>query len=200
MVPIGGCFKGDFAGQYVARYPRTASMVHLESILWIVFIVNFLSKLEKKKEYTSGCLPEISKFEPNNDINKRRKMARVLVVDDEEAIRLTLHRFLTDAGHEVLLAENGNDARDILADKKFDVAVIDKILPDGKSGMDVIREIKRYQSSCEVILMSGFPLSNDSAEGNEDEPFIYLTKPVAGNEIVRSVEKAAKKASQKNIS
>jgi len=199
MVPIGGCFKGDFAGQYVARYPRTASKVHLESILWIVFIVNFLSMLKKKKEYTSGRLLEISKFEPNNDINKRRKMARVLVVDDEEAIRLILHRFLTDAGHEVLLAENGNDAIDILADKKFDVAVIDKFLPDGKSGMDIIREIKRYQSSCEVILMSGFPVSNDSAGENEDESFIYLTKPVAGSEIVRSVEKATKKAIEKNI-
>lgn len=127
-------------------------------------------------------------------------MARVLVVDDDEAIGFALHRFLTDAGHEVSLAANGNDARDIIEDKEFDVAVIDRILPDGKSGMDVFKEIKRYQSSCEVIMMSGLPLLNNSAGKNKDEPFIHLTKPVAGSEIVRSVEKAAKKASQKNIS
>ncbi len=41
-------------------------------------------------------------------------MARVLVVDDEEAIRFVFHRFLTDAGYEVLLAEHTTDAREFL--------------------------------------------------------------------------------------
>ncbi len=118
-------------------------------------------------------------------------MARVLVVDDEEAIRFTFQRFLTDAGHEVSLAAHVNDAREILSDNEFDVAVIDRILSDGNNGMDLMKEIKKLQLSCEVIMISGFPMFKDSSKAEEDEPFTYLTKPIRGNEIVQSVEEAA---------
>ncbi len=119
-------------------------------------------------------------------------MARVLVVDDEESIRFTFQRFLTDAGHEVSLAEHENDAREILSDNEFDVAVIDRLLSDGNSGMSLIKEVKSLQLSCEVIMMSGLPMFNDSSEAKEDEPFTYLTKPIRGSEIVQYVEEAVK--------
>ncbi len=128
-------------------------------------------------------------------------MARVLVVDDEEAIRFAFHRFLTDAGYEVLLAEHATEAREILADNEFDVAVIDRILPDGMNGVDLIRKIKKLQPSCEVIMISGFPTFDDSPGGTEVTPFTYLTKPVRRNEILRSVEEAAEKSkSKENVS
>ncbi len=129
------------------------------------------------------------------DQNLRGKeMARVLVVDDEEAIRFTFQRFLTDAGHEVSVAEYENDAREILSANEFDVAVIDRILPDGNSGLDLMKEIKNLQLSCEVIMISGLPMFRDSSKAEEDEPFTYLTKPIRGSEIVQHVEEAVKES------
>jgi len=121
-------------------------------------------------------------------------MTKVLVVDDEEAIRFAFERFLTDAGHEVLLAEHENDAREFLSNNRFDVAVIDRILPGGKNGMDLIKSIKKSQPSCEVIMISGFPTFDDSSGVTEGNLFAYLTKPVKRSEIVYSVEKAAEKS------
>ena len=121
-------------------------------------------------------------------------MARVLVVDDEEAIRFTFHRFLTDAGHEVSLAAHENDAREIFSRNEFDVAVIDRTLSDGDTGMVLMKEIKNLQLSCEVIMMSGYPIFSDSSKAEEDESFTYLTKPIRGSEIVQYVEEAAKES------
>lgn len=121
-------------------------------------------------------------------------MARVLVVDDEEAIRFTFQRFLTDAGHEVSLAAHENDARLILSENEFDVAVIDRMLSDGSNGMVLMNEIKNLQQSCEVIMMSGFPMFRESSKAEEDEPFTYLTKPIRGKEIVQYVEEAVKES------
>ncbi len=121
-------------------------------------------------------------------------MTKVLVVDDEEAIRFVFQRFLTDAGYEVALAEHENDAREWLSADEFDVAVVDRILSDGKSGMDLIKAIKKAQPSCEVIMMSGFPTFHDSPELAEGETFAYLTKPVRKDQIVRAVEEAAEKS------
>jgi DNA-binding NtrC family response regulator len=127
-------------------------------------------------------------------------MTKVLIVDDEEAIRFVFHRFLTDAGYEVSLAVHEDDAREFLSADEFDVAVIDRVLSDGKNGMDLIQEIRRAQPSCEVIMMSGFPTFNDTPELTEGEPFPYLTKPVRKDEIVRAVEAAAEKSKTKKAS
>jgi len=127
-------------------------------------------------------------------------MTKVLVVDDEEAIRFVFQRFLSDAGYEVSLAAHQNDAMEFLSTKEFDVAVVDRILSDGKNGMDLIKEIKKSQPSCEVIMMSGFPTFNDSPELGEQESFTYLAKPVKKDDIVRAVGEAAEKSKSKQTS
>ena len=126
-----------------------------------------------------------------------KKMTKVLVVDDEEAIRFVFGRFLADAGYEVSLAEHENDARQILSANEFDVAVVDRVLSDGQDGMDLIKEIKESQPSCEIIMISGFPTFHDAPEMPEDRPYVYLTKPVRKDDIVRAVDEAVEKRRRK---
>ena len=127
-----------------------------------------------------------------------KPISRVLIVDDEESIRFVFKEFLTKAGYEVALAEREIDAKAILSANKFDVAVVDQILPDGQKGIDLLKEIKRSQPSCEVIMMSGFPTSDLLSESAEYEAFGYLTKPVNKEEIVQVVAEAiGKKQKQK---
>ena len=58
-------------------------------------------------------------------------MAKVLVVDDEESIRFSYNKFLTEAGHDVVVASHLLDAKAILKKNEFDVAVIDRLLENG---------------------------------------------------------------------
>ena len=60
-------------------------------------------------------------------------MARILVVDDEESIRLTLATFLSNAGYKVVTAENVPTALKQLKDGNFDVVVSDIIMPRGRA-------------------------------------------------------------------
>jgi DNA-binding NtrC family response regulator len=143
-------------------------------------------------------IPEF--FYPNDLAEARmekKEMTKVLVVDDEEAIRFVFGRFLADAGYEVLLAEHENDAREILSGNEFDVAVVDRVLSDGQSGMDLIKAIKESQPSCEIIMISGFPKFHDTPETPGDIPYAYLTKPVRKDDIVRAVGEAVEKRRRK---
>jgi len=126
----------------------------------------------------------------------KNEMTKVLIVDDEEAIRFVFKKFLTDAGYEVSLAAHETDAREILSAHNFDVAVIDRILSDGKSGMDLMKEIKKSQPSCELIMISGFPTFNESSDLVEGNSFVYLTKPVKKDEIIKAVGEATQKSRQ----
>jgi len=130
-------------------------------------------------------------------IFKGEGMTRVLVVDDEEVIRFVFKKFLTDAGCEVAVAAHATDAKAILSNNEFDVAVVDRILPDGQGGIGLLKEIKMSQPSCEVIIMSGFPPPRSASETLEDDAFLYITKPVNMEEIVRVVEQAAERSKSK---
>lgn len=118
-------------------------------------------------------------------------MAKILVVDDEESIRFSFQKFLSNTKHEVTVAENIIDARAILSGNEFDVAVIDRILKDGQNGLDLVKHIRKVQPFCETILISAYPTFRSAAETLQYETFAYLTKPVKQEEICRVVEEAA---------
>ena len=127
-----------------------------------------------------------------DETNERKP--RVLVVDDEESIRDTLDVFLTDAGFDVVVAQDGPSALNRAGNQDFDVAVVDRILPGSMSGIDVIRDIKGLRPFCETILMSGYPSFESAAKTMEHETVAYLTKPVQQEEICRVVACAAGKS------
>jgi PAS domain S-box-containing protein len=134
--------------------------------------------------------PEIMK---QPDVLNERK-PRILVVDDEESIRDTFDVFLTDLGYEVMSARDGQSALDIAGEQDFDVAVVDRILPDNVSGIEVIRDIKKQHPFCETILMSAYPSFESAAKILEHEAVAYLTKPVKQEEICKVVAFAAGKS------
>ncbi|MBW2569380.1 MAG: PAS domain S-box protein, partial [Deltaproteobacteria bacterium] len=127
-------------------------------------------------------------------------MAKILVVDDEESIRFSFQKFLSNAGHEVTVAENIIDARAILSDNEFDVAVIDRILKNGQNGLDLVKHIRKVQPFCEPILISAYPTFRSAAETLQYGTFAYLTKPVKQEEICRVVNEAANKSETKKNS
>src|ERR1041384_3383164 len=83
-------------------------------------------------------------------------MARVLVVDDKQAMRVMLEARLAAPGHTVETAESVAAANTALQGTQFDVVITDLRMGRGGDGLDVVRAVKARQPAAEVILMTAF--------------------------------------------
>lgn len=82
----------------------------------------------------------------------------VLVVEDEETIRMILHDYLAGEGYHVLVAENSEQAFKILAEKPhLDLMVTDFRLPGGVSGVAIADPAVKLRPDLKVIFISGYP-------------------------------------------
>ena len=88
----------------------------------------------------------------------------ILIVDDERTMIALLCTLLEDAGFEVLVATNGEEAVSILETHQPSVAIVDKNLPDF-SGLEVIRRARPHSPSTEFILITGLPLEGIGCPG-----------------------------------
>jgi len=118
-------------------------------------------------------------------------MAKILVVDDEKSIRMTLSAFLRGAGYDVDIAADVEHAQELLGRGKFDVVVSDIVLP-GISGVVLLRRIRKTAPDVQVIMMTGDPTVDTAAEAVRAGACDYLTKPVSKIAILLSVANAAK--------
>ncbi|HEX3866023.1 MAG TPA: response regulator [Gemmatimonadaceae bacterium] len=86
--------------------------------------------------------------------------ARILVVDDDQAVRDAIARTLRREGHEVVCAESGEAALALTAPvdaaHAFDLVISDVVMP-GISGVDLVERLRRANPSLELILISGYP-------------------------------------------
>jgi DNA-binding response OmpR family regulator len=116
-------------------------------------------------------------------------MPRILIVDDEKSIRLTLRAFLQDGGYEAGTADDATQAQALLCKDAFDVVVTDIVLP-GVSGVELLKAIRAAAPAVQVIMMTGEPSVETAAEAVHAGASDYLTKPVGKNAILRSVANA----------
>ena len=118
-------------------------------------------------------------------------MAKVLVVDDEKSMRFTLREFLRDAGYEVGVAENVDEAIGMLAAENFDVVISDIIMPR-ITGIKLLKSIKEKSPNVQVILMTGEPSIETASEAVRAGAFDYLSKPIDEEQLLKTVANAVK--------
>src|SRR3954454_7683222 len=116
-------------------------------------------------------------------------MGRILIADDHDALRRGLARGLTEAGHEVEEASNGNAAIERLHDSYFDVVLSD-LKMGGSDGLDVLRTTKALHPTTAVILMTAFGSVNTAVEAMKVGAFDYVQKPFENEEMELKIEKA----------
>src|SRR5213592_1078771 len=116
-------------------------------------------------------------------------MGRILVADDHDALRRGLVRGLTEVGHEVEEASNGNAAIERLHDSYFDVVLSD-LKMGGSDGMDVLRTTRAMHPTTAVILMTAFGSVNTAVEAMKIGAFDYVQKPFEIEEMEVKIEKA----------
>jgi len=110
---------------------------------------------------------------------------RVLVVDDEEVVRLGYRRVLAADGFCVIAAGNGHEALDLMGADRFDVVLLDLRMP-GMDGMDVLRAIKEQWPRSEVVVVTGYPSIDTAKEAVKLGAYDYLAKPVVPEAVIRA--------------
>lgn len=81
-------------------------------------------------------------------------MTRIVVVDDEAAIRALLRTMLEEAGHDVELASSGREAVHVLSERPADMVITDIVMPD-MEGLELIRRLVRMFPDLAIIAISG---------------------------------------------
>jgi len=105
-----------------------------------------------------------------------RRPARILVVDDERSMRELLAIVLRREGYEVLLAENGRSAIDLLEREPVDLLISDIQMPD-LSGVDVLRAAKKIDQDILGIMITAFASTETAVEAMRLGACDYLSKP-----------------------
>lgn len=114
---------------------------------------------------------------PNENTTNSRSL-RVLVVDDDPAVRTSVSMLLRHLGHQVQIASSGSSALAIVEQTALDVAFIDLRMPD-MPGNELARELKRLRSQLRLILITGTDIPG--ALG----PFeSILVKPFSSEELI----------------
>jgi len=116
----------------------------------------------------------------------------VLLVDDEEGILKTLGRALEDAGHEVVTTPRALEAEHLMAERSFDVMVLDHRMPD-KTGLALIRDLVGAIPEGErpqVILMTAHATVDNAIEAMKLGAWDYLQKPFEVEELLVAVKRA----------
>jgi two-component system response regulator MprA len=111
-----------------------------------------------------------------------RTMARVLVVDDEPAVRRALERALRLENHDVALAEDGEQALDVLAAGATDAVILDILMPK-LDGLEVCRRLRKAGDHTPVLMLTARDAIDDRVEGLDVGADDYLVKPFALREL-----------------
>ena len=114
---------------------------------------------------------------------------RILIVDDNEVVRLSLLRCLQDGSRTVQLAACGPDAIRAMEEAPFDVVLLDLRMP-GMDGLTVLRTLKQRWPECEVIVVTGYPTVETAVEAVRLGAFNYLAKPVGPDEVITAANDA----------
>jgi len=112
----------------------------------------------------------------------------VLLVDDEETIRVTLHDDLVAAGHRVTAVANGSDALHLIESRVFDAVVSDIRMP-GVEGTELLARVMQLRPATAVILMTGYGTIESAVEALRAGAYHYVVKPFLNDDIVAHVKR-----------
>lgn len=115
-------------------------------------------------------------------------MARILVAEDERALREFVSRALHQNGHTVTSVEDGNQALSALARDEFDLLLTDIVMP-GMDGIALALKVSRDRPELPVLLMSGFAAERQRAHNLNTLTHDIVAKPFTLRQIVDAVDK-----------
>jgi len=118
--------------------------------------------------------------------NAAQVKANILVVDDEEVIRLLFKETLEELGHKAITAENAAIALEVVKERDLDLVFLDLKMP-GMDGAELFRQIKAVKPRLPVAIITGYPDSDMMARALAQGPFGVMNKPFGESDIITAV-------------
>ncbi|MDP2235663.1 MAG: sigma-54 dependent transcriptional regulator [Bacteroidales bacterium] len=119
------------------------------------------------------------------------KKISLLVVDDEESVRDSLHNWFLEDGYNVACAESAKEALALLENESFDIILTDIKMP-GMDGLEMLKRIKTLKPDAVVIVMTAFATVDTAVQALKDGAFDYVTKPFDPDDLSHLIRNASK--------
>ena len=110
--------------------------------------------------------------------------AKILIIDDEEGIRISFEDFLQEAGYSVSTCDGFKSGLAEIEKTEYDLVFLDIILPDG-NGTDLLKHIQESQPLVPVVMITGAPSLDSAMASIHAGAFDYLVKPLRQNRLLR---------------
>jgi len=133
-------------------------------------------------------LSEVSELEMVPVGENREERTAILVVDDNQAIGDILYEKLNSMGYHCCVVGSADDALAKLREMPFNIVLLDVKLP-GKSGIDLLKDLKSSRSDTAVIIISAVVDLDTIIEAWKQQACDYIIKPFNLNQVVLSVER-----------
>jgi DNA-binding response OmpR family regulator len=124
---------------------------------------------------------------------------RILVVDDEAALRETLTRSFSKEGHSVLAVANGVEAIERASSERFDVILLDVALGPGPNGYDVCRTLREQRNIVPIIMLTALDTEADAVQGLEAGADDYVTKPFGLAELRSRIKAVLRRSGPRSL-
>jgi CheY-like chemotaxis protein len=137
--------------------------------------------------------PRIEELASRDSVSEWKRVVRppsetILVVEDNDAVRVMLCRILRSLGYQVLEAQHAHDALALCKrrERRIDMLISDVVMPD-MSGVDLALELRASQPEVRVLLMSGYSGLAMTRHGELQENLPFLEKPFTPDTVARKV-------------
>ena len=112
---------------------------------------------------------------------------RIMIVDDDSVLRMTLQEILIDEGQDVITAEDGYQAVELASEGQFALIFMDVQMP-GMNGVDALKKIKQILPECVVVMMTGFSVDELVRRAMSEGALTILIKPIAIERMIEILE------------
>jgi len=117
---------------------------------------------------------------------------RILIVDDEEIIRIGCQRILEESYPTVEMAENGRLGWERIRDGSFDLVLLDLMMPE-MGGLEVLQQVQQFDQDVVVIMITGFATIETAVDAMRKGAYDYLPKPFTPEELRTKVHRGLEK-------
>ncbi len=115
--------------------------------------------------------------------------SKVLIVDDEKLMRISLESQLKKEGYDVKSVDNALDGLRMVKSEEYDVVVTDLRL-SGMSGIDLLKEIKKYNQEIIVVIMTAYGTLESAVSAIKEGAYDYIAKPFSTDELIIKLQRA----------
>lgn len=124
-------------------------------------------------------------------------MTKILIIDDDAELRKTVSDVLNAAGYSTDMAVSGNEALEKIVSEKYDIALLDMMMP-GRDGMDVLMDMKKLRPSIRVIVITAFATIENAVASIKKGAYDYISKPFKIMDLINTVKRTVEETKFEN--